>query len=42
MLDFCTEHGIASEGEIIPAEQLNHAGDRVTDLMVYTPGSQTV
>jgi D-arabinose 1-dehydrogenase-like Zn-dependent alcohol dehydrogenase len=29
MLDFCAEHGIAPEVEIIPAEQINQAWDRV-------------
>jgi uncharacterized zinc-type alcohol dehydrogenase-like protein len=29
MLDFCAEHGIASETELIPADQINEAYDRV-------------
>ncbi|MFF4357568.1 NAD(P)-dependent alcohol dehydrogenase [Streptomyces sp. NPDC001604] len=29
MLDFCAEHGIGAEVEVIPAEQINEAYDRV-------------
>ena len=29
MLDFCAEHGIASEIEVITAEQINEAYERV-------------
>jgi uncharacterized zinc-type alcohol dehydrogenase-like protein len=29
MLDFCAEHGIGSEIEVIPAEKINEALDRV-------------
>ena len=29
MLDFCAEHGIAAEVEVIRAEQINEAWDRV-------------
>ena len=31
MLDFCAEHGIAAEIEVIPAEQINEAYERVLD-----------
>ena len=29
MLDFCADHGVASEIEIVAAEQLNEAYDRM-------------
>jgi uncharacterized zinc-type alcohol dehydrogenase-like protein len=29
MLDFCAEHGIASDIELIPATQINQAYERV-------------
>ena len=29
MLDFCADNGIAREVEVIPAEQINQAWDRV-------------
>lgn len=29
MLDFCAEHGIGAEVEIIPAEKINEAYERV-------------
>ncbi|WP_406490184.1 hypothetical protein [Streptomyces phaeochromogenes] len=29
MLDFCAEHGIGSEIEVIPADRINEAYDRV-------------
>ncbi len=31
MLDFCAEHGIGAEIEVIPAEQINEAWERVLD-----------
>ncbi|MFD9193778.1 NAD(P)-dependent alcohol dehydrogenase [Streptomyces phaeochromogenes] len=31
MLDFCAEHGIGSEIEVIPADRINEAYDRVLD-----------
>ena len=42
VLDFCAEHGIAFEGETIPAVQCNRAWDWVTGLVVHKAGSQTV
>ena len=29
MLDFCAEHGIAAEVEVIPADRVNEAYERV-------------
>ena len=29
MLEFCAEHGVAAEVEIIPADKINEAFDRV-------------
>jgi uncharacterized zinc-type alcohol dehydrogenase-like protein len=29
MLDFCAEHGLGAEIEVIPAEKINEAWDRV-------------
>ena len=29
MLDFCAEHGVGSELEVIPAERINEAYERV-------------
>ena len=29
MLDFCAEHGIGAEVEVIPADQVNQAYERV-------------
>jgi uncharacterized zinc-type alcohol dehydrogenase-like protein len=29
MLDFCAEHGIVSEVEVIPIQQINQAYDRM-------------